>query len=319
MDLFFLSFVSLFITFFSIWLLIPLFKKSFLDYPNQRSSHTIPKPKGLGIVFALISSVLFCFQDFFIPLICLPIAIVGFLDDKYDLPRTFRYIIQVITSLALILNTNLINTFDFNFYYLLFIIILMIFISSAIINFMNFTDGIDGLVVGCNICFLIVFSFHTSDLYLVLLFSLIGFIFWNWHPSKIFMGDAGSTYLGSIFSLIIFSSNSIYQAINLLLIMTPLLGDAVICVIRRNLNGQNIFRPHKLHLYQRLNQAGWSHSSISSLYMSLTIYLSLFYLFNNYFYLYINTSLVFLLGFYLDQKKAIKFKNAIIHSVSNRS
>ena len=59
------------------------------------------------------------------------------------------------------------------------------------------------------------------------------------------------------------------QLISLLLIASPLLLDAIICLIRRFINNENIFSAHKKHLYQRLNQAGWSHSRVSVLYISL--------------------------------------------------
>ena len=69
------------------------------------------------------------------------------------------------------------------------------------------------------------------------------------------MGDTGSTYLGALLFGIIVNSNTIVNSISVLVVAFPILSDAFICVIRRFLSGQNIFKAHKLHLYQRLNQA----------------------------------------------------------------
>ena len=94
----------------------------------------------------------------------------------------------------------------------------------------------------------------------------MGFLPWNINPAKIFMGDAGSTFLGIIYVSALFSCKSYTQMLFALFIAAPLLGDALFCIIRRAIYKQNIFKAHKLHLYQRLYLSGMSQQKITLLY-----------------------------------------------------
>jgi UDP-N-acetylmuramyl pentapeptide phosphotransferase/UDP-N-acetylglucosamine-1-phosphate transferase len=71
------------------------------------------------------------------------------------------------------------------------------------------------------------------------------------------MGDVGSTFLGALFAGLVLQASSWPEAFGYLLVATPLLGDACVCVPRRMLAGQRVFQAHRLHLFQRLHQAGW--------------------------------------------------------------
>ena len=93
-------------------------------------------------------------------------------------------------------------------------------------------------------------SISENHSYLILVSSLTAFIIWNWNPAKLFMGDAGSIYLGLIVVGAIFNFDSIIKIINSLLILTPLYFDSISCIFLRLISKQNIFKPHKLHLYQ---------------------------------------------------------------------
>ena len=90
----------------------------------------------------------------------------------------------------------------------------------------------------------------------------------------------------------------------------PLIGDAFTCVLRRYFNGQNIFKAHKLHLYQRLCESGWSHQNVAIIYLSSTFVLVLSNLLGGLYSLIIMSGIIFLIGIWLDQTKAIKFKEA---------
>ena len=130
-------------------------------------------------------------------------------------------------------------------------------------------DGLDGLVGGCmSVIFIfIAISSNQSNSILALIGALIGFLFLNWHPAKVFMGDVGSTYLGALFIGFIFLSTTWEQSLGILLLSTPLMADAFICLMRRLISKQSIFRPHKLHLYQRLHQAGLPQNQVSMIYI----------------------------------------------------
>ncbi len=81
------------------------------------------------------------------------------------------------------------------------------------------------------------------------------------------MGDVGSTFIGAVFAGIALQEPSTQTMLRVLLLGFPLFADAAVCVIRRLLCRKDIFKAHRQHLYQRLNQAGWSHPQVSMLYI----------------------------------------------------
>tara|TARA_B100000242_G_C42912746_1_gene423191 strand:- start:296 stop:823 length:528 start_codon:yes stop_codon:yes gene_type:complete len=172
-------------------------------------------------------------------------------------------------------------------------------------------DGLDGLVTLNLIIFFLVVSIDAHIYFLPLITTLFGFLIWNWSPAKVFMGDVGSTFLGAVVVGVILQKENLSDSFFLMLVLTPLLVDPFICVIRRFFAGQNIFRPHKLHLYQRLHQAGWTHSKVAIVYAIGTLILGILFLFKSYKLLIIATFIEILFGIYLDKKNAISFNNLI--------
>ena len=136
---------------------------------------------------------------------------------------------------------------------------------------------------------------------------LIGFMFWNWSPAKVFMGDVGSTFLGALFSGLALQAPSWSEAFGYLLVATPLLGDACLCVIRRLLDGQRVFQAHRLHLFQRLNQAGWPHAHVSLTYIVTTSLLAVSMHVGGLPWVSCFSVLVLLAGVWLDQRVALPF------------
>ena len=134
-------------------------------------------------------------------------------------------------------------------------------------------DGIDGIIAGTTIFVFISGSIIVSNYYLLFSASLIGFLIWNWHPSKVFMGDIGSTFLGSLIVGLLFNTQKLYDSFLILIIASPVLFDAFLCVLRRIIYRQKVFEAHCSHLYQRLVQAGWNHGTVAILYMLFTILL----------------------------------------------
>ena len=88
---------------------------------------------------------------------------------------------------------------------------------------------------------------------------------------------------------------------------TPLLADAFICVLRRLLAGQRVFQAHRLHLFQRLHQCGWSHASVASFYIAATAVLALALLWGGLPWLITLAAFELLLGLWLDQRVAVPF------------
>ena len=175
--------------------------------------------------------------------ICIPIGIVGLIDDLFRINPLIRYIFQLATVIYLIYlggitNVNGINK-EFDIFYL--ILPFLVIFSTSIINFINFMDGLDGLVALNLIIFFFVISIDSHIYFLPLITSLFGFLIWNWNPAKVFMGDAGSTFLGAVVVGIILQKENLFDSFFLILVLTPLLMDSFICVIRRFLQGKIFF------------------------------------------------------------------------------
>ena len=286
----------------SLWLLIPLLTRRLLDQPNSRSSHSQPTPRGGGIGFVLVGSAAVSFLGVWIPTLCLPLALVGFLDDRHNLPAALRYGVQVVTALVLLLISP---------WHLLIIgllpWLLLLIAATAVINFSNFMDGLDGLVAGCMAVLFAVAALRGMPSLWPLVGALLGFLLWNWSPAKVFMGDVGSTFLGAVFAGVVLQQASYQAALGLLLVGTPLLADACLCVPRRLLAGQRVFQAHRLHLFQRLHQAGWPHARVSSLYIGATAVLALALLWGGLPWLITFAAFELLLGIWLDQRVAVPF------------
>ena len=131
------------------------------------------------------------------------------------------------------------------------------------------------------------------------------------------MGDVGSTFLGAILFGSFLNANNFIDAIAILAILSPLLMDGIICILRRFLHGENIFYPHKLHLYQRLYQAGLSHSRVSIIYCLNVIFLGIISSSKNINLIFLGILFELLFGFYLEKNFAISFRKSLKISESS--
>ena len=281
--------------------LLPLLRRRLLDQPNRRSAHQVPTPRGGGISFVLVGCVLSPLLGqgaaAWIPLVCLPLALVGLLDDRFDLPAGARYVAQVATAAALIAmaSTPLPG----------WSLPLILIAITAVINFVNFMDGLDGLVALCGLLLM-----AAAGQWLIS-GALAGFLIWNWSPARVFMGDVGSTWLGAVFAGLVLQQPTAESAATLLLVATPLLGDALICVLRRLGAGQPVFQAHRLHLFQRLQRAGWSHRQVACLYGAATTLLLVSRQPGTAWPLVASTTLVVLLALMLERIAAVPFDDAV--------
>jgi Fuc2NAc and GlcNAc transferase len=302
----------------------PILCRRLLDRPNHRSSHQQAIPRGGGVAFVLAASVSSALAWSLrshpastplplltAPLLALPLALVGILDDCRNLPVSWRYGVQLATASVVILASPLLVPSIG----LLPLQALLLIAVTAVINFTNFMDGLDGLVAGCMAVAMTAAAIQLSAPWPIwaLLGALLGFLLWNWSPAKVFMGDVGSTFLGAVFAVLVLQASTWSEALALLLVATPLLGDACLCVPRRLLAGQQVFQAHRLHLFQRLHQAGWPHARVSSLYIAATAVLAIALLWGGLPWVITLAAVELLIGIWLDQKVAVPF------AVSSRS
>lgn len=316
-----------------IWL-VPFLRRCLLDLPNARSSHSQPTPRGGGVAFVSVAAASGAIgwlaasiaqsgivggqlAMLVLPLLTLPLAVVGFFDDRHNLPPSLRYGAHLATALLLILLSPLARALpdaqavsgQLGWLLPLLALTLLLIAVSAVINFTNFMDGLDGLVTGCMIVAIAALALDLAAPWPLwaLVGALLGFLPWNWSPAKVFMGDVGSTFLGAVFAGLVIQAPSWPEALGLLLLCTPLLGDACLCVPRRLLAGQSVFQAHRLHLFQRLQQAGWPHARVSSLYIAGTAVLAAALLAGSWPWVVGFAVVELFVGFWLDRHVAVPF------------
>jgi Fuc2NAc and GlcNAc transferase len=280
-----LSLSSFLISLLTVSLIKQRFSAQLLDIPNDRSSHTIPTPRGGGlgfvIAFALTSALAFWLLSPSFPLISLwltliPLAAIGIIDDRQGVPASGRYLVQFAVSGLAVFSLGAFPQpwlLEFGVFGQILAIAITVIGMTAMINFYNFMDGLDGLVAGCSAVQIGFFALYFQQPILWLLVAaLIGFLRWNWSPAKIFMGDVGSTSLGAMVAFVLLANDqNPGQAWSALAITFPLLGDAIYTLFCRLLRRENIFQAHRSHLYQRLQKSGWSHPLVAMVYIGLTL------------------------------------------------
>ena len=303
-------FLPALLTYFLLKLSLPFLKDNFADLPNHRSLHKSSIPSGGGIVFVIVGMIWMTLSGNYSVLLCLPLAIVGFWDDKVSLNTLFRYFIHIITASLLFFFSPIgIQIYqNSSTFFLIPFFIFYLLCATAIINFINFMDGLDGLVGSCMALITAFFCVLVDNSFLPILGGILGFLILNWPPAKVFMGDAGSTFLGAMFVLFLLSTNSLEKSFALLFVGMPLLMDSSVCVMRRFFDRQKIFEAHSLHLFQRLYKAGWSHKKITSIYLIFSISIALTYLFLGIKSSLFATLITILLGMWIDKKYAKPFK-----------
>lgn len=284
--------------------LIPFLRRRLLDQPNARSSHSRPTPRGGGVVFVTVAVLAWVLLGSWALLWTLPLALVGLIDDWRSLPAGLRYGTQVLTA-VLLLSSAALPGVTTSFWLAAVVVVA----ATALINAINFMDGIDGLVAGCMAVLFGAAATAGHGQLWPLVGALLGFLAWNWSPAGVFMGDAGSTFLGAVLVAVLLDCSSWQQVIGLLLVAMPLLADAGTCLLRRSLAGQPVFQAHRLHLYQRLHQAGWPHGRISLLYVLATAFQAVVVGFGGWPMGVLGALLLAVIGVLLDTRQAVPFRH----------
>jgi len=318
--LFFIALLSLLLTLLFRHIAI---KYSVIDIPNNRSSHSIPTPRGGGIavIISLLCGMLYFYFNnqldsklFWSLILGIPLSIIGFIDDIYNLKPGIRFSIQFITAISGLLVLGGIKNLAFGFFTINSLLLIPLSIIAIIwcINLFNFLDGIDGYI-GMEIIFigLAVFLLTNNIIGLLIVAAILGFLILNWQPAKIFMGDVGSTYLGYTVAIIAiyFNNNDSIPIINFLILTSVFWLDATITLLRRIRNKENLSQAHRKHAYQRIVQAGWSHQKTVFFVLILNIFnFALVLLASKYkqyllAFLFFNLIILYFAVHYVDKKK----------------
>lgn len=293
--LFFLGLVGLsfiLVLFIRRWLL----KRAILDIPSERSSHTIPTPRGGGIaivILVLLTVLVYSLitREWKTSLVFIAggsiLAYLGWRDDIKSLPARVRILAQCLVAIGTIAGLGYFEALPFPFtngiHLGVFGILLTIIWIVGLANAFNFMDGVDGIagsvafVGGMGWMYLIVAGAGSTSglafwLALAVAASSQGFLGHNWSPAKIFMGDVGSVFLGYCFAVLpLISENRTVQPLMIgIVIMWAFIIDPGVTFIRRAFKGEKLFTAHRSHLFQRLVQNGMKHASVSFIYELLT-------------------------------------------------
>jgi UDP-N-acetylmuramyl pentapeptide phosphotransferase/UDP-N-acetylglucosamine-1-phosphate transferase len=261
-------------------------RKSIMDIPNDRSSHTIPTPRGGGLALAIawFAGLIYMYgigkidRNLFYALFSgLPLTLIGFADDIFNLKPAVRFLVQfVCAGLALFFLKGMgaieVANLNLHFFWLCTLLAFIAIIWS--VNLFNFLDGIDGYI-SLEVIFIgfAVFLLTGDSLGILLASATLGFLCWNWQKAKIFMGDVGSTLLGfTVAVLAIFHQNMQNLHIPVWLILTSVFWfDATITLFRRVKNKESLSQAHRKHAYQRIVQWGFSHQKTTLLVFVLNL------------------------------------------------
>ena len=283
-------------------------KRKILDTPNserkiQRTA--VPYLGGFGIALAVVATTLIAItisdastENYLLALSVLApamaLGLIGFIDDKKHLTPLSRFIAQtfagVFTALVLILTNTVGNPTN----YLLLDVLLTIVWVVGICNAINFFDNMDGAAGG--ISALAGFGFAViglqNDQYFVAAFGLvlsgacIGYLFWNWNPAKIYMGDAGALFIGIILAALavrvdpVSVNGATAFFVPICVLALPIL-DTTTVVIDRLRRGVSPFEGGLDHLSHRLRRKGLSvRQAVSTLYLLESISILIGFLIN---------------------------------------
>jgi UDP-GlcNAc:undecaprenyl-phosphate GlcNAc-1-phosphate transferase len=267
-------------------------KKGIVDIPNERKVHKIPIPRLGGVAIwlcTILTFVILVFINWDYPygnglsgiLVGGSIMfLLGLVDDLYDLSPKFKLVVQIGAALiAFLLGVRievLFNPFGGAIHLGIFSLPITLIWLVGISNAMNFIDGVDGLAGGVSaICAvtLAVVAFYTNQpisavLASILAGSMMGFLVFNFHPARIFMGDSGALFSG--FALAGLSVAGVLKSLTatmllpILILVVPIM-DISFSVFRRVLKGTNPMKADSEHIHHKLLQAGFSHNRTAAI------------------------------------------------------
>lgn len=197
----------------------------------------------------------------------LGLFIISLLDDMHNLPVKQRLLVQLGAASILVFGAGVFAQQG------LLIAVALLLLTVWMTNLYNFMDGSDGLAGGMalfgfasyGVAALIAHNDAFAMLNLSISAAALGFLFFNFHPARIFMGDAGSIPLGFLASgLGLWGwQQGLWAVWFPLLVFSPFIVDASVTLVKRTLRGVKITEAHRDHYYQRVIQMGWNHRDVA--------------------------------------------------------
>ncbi len=255
-----------------------------VDTPNKRSSHVAEVARGGGIIIpiAIIIYTVISYQLSYFIFGILILAVVSFIDDLRGVANRWRLLAQLVAVAFLLISVS--DGESLNWIYAVLIIIII-----GTINAVNFMDGINGITVVFGAVFLSTLLYLNTRIYFAdqkmlvyVLIAIFVFGFFNFRPRALcFAGDVGSISLGF---LLVYLTILFYQKTNNIAVVSlwAVYGvDSVLTIINRLIKKENIFKPHRTHLYQYFaNELGKPHLKVALMYGLLQLIINILFLIN---------------------------------------
>jgi UDP-N-acetylmuramyl pentapeptide phosphotransferase/UDP-N-acetylglucosamine-1-phosphate transferase len=237
------------------------------DIPNDRSLHVRPTPRvgGWGIVPVAVVAMLLVSPSLWCPALATAfLAAVSQIDDRRGLPARVRFAAHLAAVVVLVALFPAAAPW--------WLLCALAFLMIWLVNLYNFMDGSDGLAGGMA---LFGFSGYAAgallsnqpmpDLALAsvaIAGAALGFLFFNFHPARIFLGDAGSISLGYLAGALGYWGwrGGAWPVWFPALVFAPFIGDASVTLARRLMRGEKFWQAHREHYYQRMVRSGVGHA-----------------------------------------------------------
>ena len=285
------------------WCYYFLLKNNIFDHPNQRSLHSIPKVRGGGIAILLCYEIFififyllgYLYWNFLIAQLAggIILGMVGWIDDRNHVPVIVRFTCHFISAIILLFLFNWVSSIKIlgaEYYIYFFGNIVFVFYAVWMINLFNFMDGIDGIAVSelivPSVFIAIVFGinnhYELSLISVIIIASSIFFYKYNWPPSKMFMGDVFSGFIGFYFASITLYINNVLKMSVLIVpvLLSVFIYDATITLVRRILKKEKIWQPHSTHYYQKFaKKYGHKKVTVSVIVINIILFVPAYLIF----------------------------------------
>ncbi|MFI5166648.1 MAG: glycosyltransferase family 4 protein [Thermoanaerobaculales bacterium] len=265
-----------------------------LDVPNWRSSHTVPTPRGAGVVLVMVAglgtitgaAVGVVARErtmLWLGMAATAIVVVSGLEDVRRVPLGLRLGVQLAAGAVAVIGLTGPNLVAVPFLGrvnpgLVGGVLAVVWVVG-LANAFNFMDGIDGIAGGqalvAALGWLLLADSGSGLQWVAMLLAAgsLGFLVFNWAPAKVFMGDIGAVFLGFTFAVLALVGGRAHPRMVFagVLLVWPFLFDTAFTLARRIGRGENVVTAHRSHLYQRLVIAGYGHAEVSGLYVGLAV------------------------------------------------
>lgn len=255
-----------------------------IDRPNERSSHNSPTVRGAGIIFPFTILVWFAVEQMALWFVLgtVLLAFISFIDDLKTVPSGLRLIMHIVAMALLFYQLSL------DLLMPIWIISIVFVISVGILSAFNFMDGINGITGIYALVALATFwfihsqqlAFTDTNLIVMLGLAVFIFLFFNFRQQAVcFAGDVGSITLAFFLCFFLLQLITTTGNFNWIVFFAVYGIDSVITILFRISRKENIFQPHRTHLFQYLsNEMNWSHQFVSIVYGGVQLLINVLFI-----------------------------------------